>query len=160
MSLPGYSNTGSGGAQRLGINFAARKFDTGYSKIEELENKLFETPSTPFEIKLNRKTSKQILIEKARLELKKGWCRSLRMVAKKYGLNHGTLEVFIKNPNLQFRGRGKNSYVLSEEEEQKLAKRMHQMLNEGKKLNQRIIGDSKELEVIQRNEPERLIQIC
>ena len=42
------------------------------SRIETLERKLVKNPYTPYEIKFNKRTSKQIFLEKARFEVIKG----------------------------------------------------------------------------------------
>ena len=144
--------------------FSDTEFDdaTAEHRIVEFEKQVIENPQSSNEIRTNKRILKQINFEKAKIEVIRGTCTSVRQAAKKYDVSHSTLSCFMKNPLMEYKGRkNTRSLVFSEAEEINLAQRVINMSDGGKTLNYKVIKEvlTKELEHIQLNEPDRFIKV-
>lgn len=111
----------------------------------------------------NSVLEKQILFEKAKVEVFKG--KSVRAAAAMFKISHVTLSRFLKTNNkyynMEYQGRGRRSKVLTAEEETSLTQRLLDVSGGGSTLSYKLIGDliTQEFEIIQINEPERDLKI-
>ena len=130
---------------------------TAEHRILEFEKQVIENPKSTYEFRFNKRIQKQIKFEKARLEVLRGTCSSVREAAKKYGVNHSFLNTLMNDPLAKYKGRGKRSRVFSEAEEINLAQRILNITDGGKNLNIKVVGEIliQEVEHIQLREPER-----
>ena len=111
------------------IEFDAEQLRT---EIKELEGELLENPKTPKAIKKNAIIEKKIASKNALIYVKTEGA-SFRAAAMKFNIAHSTLSKFIRTGKA-FSGSGRKTTYFSAEEEEKIAEKARELVNNGQSL--------------------------
>jgi len=125
-------------------------------EIEEISKDFIQDPKNPTELRKNKHLETKIAMEKAKTSYLSGESESLREAARKFGVNHATLDKCLKSGK-SFQGHHKATQILTDDEEKMIVNRIIEKINGDQILTAEIVREviREELEIIKINFPER-----
>ena len=124
--------------------------------IRELEEEIIIEPLTEKQRRFNSKIETKVRMQRALADLKTGRVKSASAAAKMYGVPATTL-CELRRKNKSFKGPGRRSKFLTEEEEKHIKSRILDLSNNGKDLTMGLVKRivTEEYEILKVNFPER-----
>ena len=124
--------------------------------IRELEEEIIMEPLTEKQRRFNAKIETKIQMQRALADLKTGRVKSASAAAKMYGVPASTL-CELRRKNTSFKGPGRRSKFLTEDEEKHIKSRILDLSNNGKDLTMDLVKRivTEEYEILKVNFPER-----